>query len=344
MDQIKTAISGLHVGEPTFRRGLTVFPLTSGRGPKLDYLLLEEGLREGLVSVGEVSHGGSVPELAVENRADRPVLIVDGEELVGAKQNRVANLTLLLAAGKTTIIPVSCVERGRWSYDRPDFRVTERMQYASGRAERYATVQASMRAEGTRRSDQGRVWRGIDETAMAMDAASPTSAMGSIFERHAASLDDYVREIEAVPGQVGALFVVGRGSVGLDVFDQAETLAAFLPKLVRSYGVDALTRSREDAEPAPMRVARDFLDGLRAGSFDDHPSVGLGRDVGIVAEGLIGGALVVDDVTVHLTGFSDPRTQRNAAAQADRRAAERPYATHGQRRNALYRRHRRGAA
>ena len=40
------------------------------------------------LEVTEVSEGGSVPNLFVKNRADRDVIIVDGEMLVGAKQNR----------------------------------------------------------------------------------------------------------------------------------------------------------------------------------------------------------------------------------------------------------------
>ena len=140
MDHVKTAISSLKLAEPTTHGGLTIFPLTSGLDSDLGYLLLEEGLRKGLVTIREVSEGGSVPELTVENRADLPLLIVDGEELVGAKQNRVANLTMLLPAKKTTIIPVSCVEAGRWSYSRPDFGVTDRVQNARGRAEKLADV------------------------------------------------------------------------------------------------------------------------------------------------------------------------------------------------------------
>ena len=342
MDQVKALISSLSVGEPMSREGLTVFPLTAEDRPSLDYLLLADGLREGVVSVREVSQGGSVPDLAVDNRADRPVLIVDGEELVGAKQNRVANLTLLVAAGKTTIIPVSCVEAGRWGYNRRDFGVSERMHYASGRAERYATVQASMRRDGSRRSDQGRVWDSIGETATAMAASSPTGAMGAIFDRHEETLDDYARDISPVPGQVGALFAVGERHVGLDVFDRPETLGAFLPKLVRSYAVDALGRGGDAIKPVPRSAARDFLDRLRVGSYDDHPAVGLGRDVGIVADGAIGGALNVDDVVVHLTGFSDPdsRPSGQAARQEPNEDDTRPHAHHHQRRAALRRRHR----
>lgn len=158
MDHVKTAVSSLKPGEPTTHGGLTVFPLTSGFRSKLRYLLLEEGLRKDLVTIREVSEGGSVPELKVENRADLPVLIVDGEELVGAKQNRVANLTMLIPAERTTIIPVSCVEAGRWSYRTPHFGVTDRVQNARGRAEKLESVRHSIREQGSRRSDQGRVW------------------------------------------------------------------------------------------------------------------------------------------------------------------------------------------
>ena len=204
MDHVKTAVSRLKLGEPTTHGGLTVFPLTSEFRSKLRYLLLEDGLRKGLVTIREVSEGGSVPELKVENRADRPVLIVDGEELVGAKQNRVANLTMLIPAERTTIIPVSCVEAGRWSYRSAHFDVSDRVQNARGRAEKLESVRHSIRERGSRRSDQGRVWDSIAEESASLGAASPTSEMGAMFERHKDTLDDYVDMMNAAPDQLGA--------------------------------------------------------------------------------------------------------------------------------------------
>lgn len=336
-DQVRHAIASLVLGRPATHRGLTVFPLTSGLASSLRYLLLEEGLRKDLVTIGEVSEGGSVPELVVENRADRPVLIVDGEELVGARQNRVANLTMLIPAAGKTIIPVSCVEAGRWSYSTPDFDVTDRVQNARGRAEKLKSVRHSIRERGSRRSDQGRVWDSIEEEAAALQAPSPTSAMSAMFERHKDTLDDYVGAVEAAPDQVGAVFVVGGRRWGLDLFDQPATFAAFLPKLLRSYGIDVLgRRTRESGRPREHQ-AREFLDRISAGAFDEHPAVGIGRDVGVVGEGLVAGSLVADEAVVHLTAFAQPVRRRagGSPSGSTESSGGRRYAGYRQRRDAL---------
>lgn len=331
MQPVKTTLADLKLAEPTTHGGLTVFPLTSGRASSLSYLLLEEGLRQGLATIREVSEGGSVPELTVENRSDLPLLIVDGEELVGAKQNRVANLTMLIPAAKTTDIPVSCVEAGRWSYNRRDFGVSDRVQNARGRAEKLQDVRASMRTTGRRVSDQGRVWSSIDEEAAALEAPSATAAMSAIFERHADTLDKHVEALEARPDQVGAIFAMGDRRFGLDLFDSPTTFAAFFPKLIRSYAVDTLRRRRGRRASVPGAV-KTFLQAVIDGRYDDHAAVGLGRDVGIVGAGMVAGALVHDDTVVHLTAFSEPTRERERTDHAE-------YAPYRSRRESLRRRY-----
>ncbi len=329
LDQIKTTISSLESEEPTTYGELSVFPLTSKHTSSLRYLLLGDGLQKNLVKIEEVSESGSVPELVVKNYADLPVLIVDGEELAGAKQNRIANLTMLIAANQETKIPVSCVESGRWHYRREtvssmddhggseerrqaqsrrktDFDTTDYISTVRGRSENLADVRESMR-RGHRRSNQGRVWDSLAEEMRNLDASSPTGAMHAMFDRHRKTLNDYVESVQAVPTQVGAVFVVKNRCCGLDLFDQPETFAALLPKLVRSYAIDALRNSPRDQEKSLEYDSQAFLDRILDGSFDDHPAVGLGRDVGITGEKLVGGALVADDTVVHLTAFAAPQ-------------------------------------
>ena len=128
---METVIQGyldkVKVGRKQSYRNLAVFPLLSGYATGLDYMTLDEGLAGGLIQVTEVSQGGTVPELKVVNKSPRMVLILDGEELVGAKQNRIVNTTILVQAQSTTVIPVNCVEQGRWHYRSPSFSSEERM-------------------------------------------------------------------------------------------------------------------------------------------------------------------------------------------------------------------------
>ena len=52
-------------------------------------------------------------------------MLFDGEELKGAKQNRILNTTILIAAGSSLDVPVSCTEQGRWSYASREFDESE---------------------------------------------------------------------------------------------------------------------------------------------------------------------------------------------------------------------------
>jgi len=83
-------------------RDITVFPLHRAVTPRLDYVALDEALDRKLVEVTEVDAAGSVPDLLVKNCGKRSVLIIDGEEVVGAKQNRVVNASILRPAESTT--------------------------------------------------------------------------------------------------------------------------------------------------------------------------------------------------------------------------------------------------
>ena len=103
----------LQLGEPVTHRGITIVPVFPLENPGAAYTTLEDALPRGL-RIAETSDAGSVPELIVENPLDEHVLLYDGEELIGAKQNRILNLSVLVAAGSRTLIPVSCVEAGRW--------------------------------------------------------------------------------------------------------------------------------------------------------------------------------------------------------------------------------------
>jgi len=189
---IRTYLEQVKIGRKQTYKNLAMFPLLSTYSAPLDYLILDEALSEGLIEVVEVDEGGAVPELKVVNKSPRMVLILDGEELVGAKQNRIVNTTILIQANITMVIPVSCVEQGRWSYESPRFSSKERMMSSNLRAMKSEQIHRSVRESGEFRSDQGAIWDEISEKASRRGAESPSMAMGNIYDKEMPSIKKYV--------------------------------------------------------------------------------------------------------------------------------------------------------
>ena len=329
MNQVQSTLEHVKLGNPTTFRNLSIFPLQNPEAKPADYITLTEALKRETVEISEVSDHGQVPELLFDNHDDKPVLIVDGEELVGAKQNRVTNVTILAPAHARTIIPVSCVEAGRWDWSSRHFNVSERAHYSRGRAARHVNVAASMKATGTYGGNQGEVWDDISAKAARMSVHSRTEAMADMFEEHRPQIESYVSAFKPGSNAVGAMFAIDGQVEGVDLFDRADTLAQMLPKLVRSYAIDALESADAGsvpASPATRSGAEAFLKRVAAARAEHYSAIGLGTDVRLNDPGVVAGALIHDDNVIHLAGFATgtqgPGSRRHGPAteRARRRA------------------------
>ncbi len=306
MRTLQEEFSHVEVGRSSEFRNLILFPLMRRSEPVrlMDYLLLEDGIAQGKVRVTELHAGGSVPELRLENDAELPVLLVDGEELVGAKQNRVLNLTILAPAKHATVIPVSCVEAGRWKMASADLKTADYFMYSVGRGEQMAQVTASMRSNGTRKSDQGAVWRDIAAKAARLKASSPTGAMSAIYERHASSVEEFARAFTWQEGQCGVAFGIGGRILGLEIFDHPEVMRRFFQKLVRSYALDALDAGPAANEPANVEAVCALVTQIGAARSFAEQALGIGKDVRFNGPKTCGAALWSPERYVHICAFA----------------------------------------
>ena len=93
---ITTYLSELHLGSMQSFQNMDVIPIfvTHNGGP--EYITLKDALDKNFITITELSQSGSVPELKVINKSAHLILLIDGEELIGAKQNRVLNTSVLL--------------------------------------------------------------------------------------------------------------------------------------------------------------------------------------------------------------------------------------------------------
>jgi hypothetical protein len=306
---------------------------TEGPFPNSSYLLLDEAMAAGQLDVSEVSDAGIVANLLATNLSDRPVLLFDGEELKGAKQNRIVNATILLPPGTKLTLPVSCVEQGRWRYEAAGFSSSGEALFAKARlrkAERMASARRmraarqvnagwtpdpadepdllrgfGSRAEALGDFDAGQhaVWEDVQEALRETGTSSPSSAMHDSYVLRRAEIESLSSAFAPADRQVGAVFYIDGRPVGIEVADSPRAFDTIFRKIVRSYCLNALGEKPPFAVPTKEAVHA-FIAAVTGLDQMVSPSVGLGEDVRLDGPSACGSALIADDHVVHLSAFS----------------------------------------
>jgi hypothetical protein len=297
---ISQALSVLVAAAPIHAGPLTVVPLLAPSGPEPDWLTLSEAGES--VVITEVSDAGAVTAVRLENQADRPVLLLDGEELIGAKQNRVLNTTVLVAAGATATIPVSCVEHGRWAWRTARFSPGDASLYAFARRKKALRVTESLRRHGRHAADQTELWRDVADRAAELRVDSPTEAMRDVYVRHAGDVRVTSDALAARAQQAGAAIWIGGAWTGLEVLAGPALFARAWPRLVSGYITDAIGHLPKPVRPDWSDVRRAVLRAPAEGA----PAVALGVEQRLTGRDIVGAALVVDERVVHLMAFPAP--------------------------------------
>lgn len=291
-------LNGLHVEEGhSFGLGgrlLTVFPLRGARQGRLDYVTLAAALAAESVAIAELNEP-QVNALAVTNRGQCPVLITDGDTLIGGQQNRVVNSTVLLPPGRT-ILPVSCVERGRWRPDAQGFAISESV-YPTLRRAKSAQVGRSLRSGAEHRADQGAIWQEVAARQSVSASRSTTEALRDLYTGLDDRLAAYTDALRYPADTVGLIVGYGGRIVALELFDAPETLAGCWSRLIRAAALDTLTGKPDIAIPLPRAVRMLHRPQRATGHLFATP--GLGEDLRLAGGGVDGAALLYEGVVVH---------------------------------------------
>lgn len=292
------------VEAPQVVGSLAVFPLIAEHSPSVRYLSFAEAVQCG-AAVKELPGGGHVNDLVVHNPLATSVLLYEGEEVLGAQQNRTFDVSVLVAANSVLQVPVSCVEAGRWEGARNAEAFAPAPQTANPRLRRMQNTQAraNVAAGLEARAVQGEVWREVADTAGRHGVASGTGAMHDVFERRRRQLDAVSAGIEMHRSQVGMLAAIGGRFVVLDHVSEVEAFGTLHGPLVQGYALDAL--DVPEATPPSVQDARDFFALLLDASCTPGPAVGLGEGQRFAFGSLAGTGLICDNELVTLTAFAD---------------------------------------
>ena len=320
MSIIFETLNDARLGKPYSYENLTLFPLIKPVDGRPEYLTLDEAVASSVARVNEVSKSGEIPELSFENLSEKPILLVDGEELVGGKQNRILNLSILIPAKRTVIIPVSCTEAGRWAHrgassisrrsrrfgawSSPDFQEAEQIAFSRMRMAKVRAVTASLKSATGRHARQAEVWSEIDNLAMDLSTESPSGAMRDSYLQHRSSIEEYVQTLPSIKDQVGAVFALNGRMVGLDLFDYPQTLSRLLAKLVRSHAMEALREPAVGTAAIPQSKVQTFIDSVSQATTSRYAAIGEGEDLRLETQDIVGGGLEARGRLIHLCALS----------------------------------------
>ena len=299
----------LHVGEPICHEQASVFPLFVNAPSAVEYVLGADAINDGNLLVEELSEAGSVPTLSVTNKGNLRVLFLEGEQLIGAKQNRILNTSILIAANSTTTIPVSCVEQGRWRFKTKLFGTSgthspSKLRYALKRS-----VSASVKQGHGYRSDQGRVWAEVACLQASHGVDSATFAMEDTFTSYREQLAELQKQFGYIEGAYGVVVAFGKRIVCLDLFDKPSTCQKVWDRLLSGVLLETICSDTADSQ-ADIADVKGFIADLEASPWDSAPAAGEGLEFRSVTEcGSQASALCFSDRIVHGSAVAAGQTQ-----------------------------------
>ena len=232
--------------------------------------------------------GAQVNQLVLVNRSKHQLLLLAGEVVSGGKQDRIIGKDRIVPGGAAPLpLDVFCVEHGRWTGESANFSAANLMVHPSVRAK--AAVEQDQNevwaaVRGDTQSALGGAAGGIIGSApsalpapingRALDSvialSAPTQAYAKIYKSSpiGASVETFSQEVDrrfhrANSGTgrervVGVIVAYGGEVTWSDVFASSQLFDAYWPKLLRSYVVEALTRTAT-RETVSLMDARDFL-------------------------------------------------------------------------------------
>lgn len=318
----------LSFGDPITIHGLGILPILNDQPNQIipPLLPLNEALEKGELRIREVSDGGNVPFLIVDNESDQSVILLEGQELFGGLQSRILNSTVLVIAHTSVRIVVSCVEQGRWGGSR-EFASGKALFRPSSRAIHKRGVAENLHREGIPMSHQGAVWNEVERSLREFGVHSRTSSFEDVEDRIAHRIEEFMEKLSPVQHQVGSIYFTQHGVIGTELVGNHDLFARLNEMITRSFAMEVL--SAPPLNGFSLDPVHAFWQQVLACPYARHDSVGgVGDDIRTDPnrENLIGSGLAYNGTAIHFSCFpsnqhhSQPRrTATTRASVKDRR-------------------------
>lgn len=245
-----------------------------------------------------------VNSLLAENLSNKPLLILNGEIFDGAKQDRVANETVLVPGNCSLEIKVSCVEQGRWAYKTKAFNRGKNMfnYHSKGVKDLHNNSAKHNQPSG---SIQGNVWASISNKQKRMGISSRTGSVNDTYERFEESLSSLHEKIIEEDNQVGLLVMIPRKYIGLDLFINNETFKKYKERLYKSHLIELIENYHRGLRDYKKEINSFMLQLMYGKEVINKKKLGEEYSIYDIGSQTTSNALVFNNDLIHLTAINN---------------------------------------
>lgn len=223
--------------------------------------------REPVQQLAGHGDGARVNQLIIENKGDKPILVLAGTVVKGGKQDRQIGQDFVV--GPKSVVPVDafCVEHGRW-------QATRGGQATGGKFSAVRTLAVKkVRTAAQHERDQGKVWSKVAEVNAGVGKAPASGTLLATLDdeelkaRREKLAEQIAAYFDALPHKadvVGLAYAVGGEVRSVRWFFGAKVFGHFRPTLVNTAVVEALAVATADGDPATTATAEDVQAFVKA--------------------------------------------------------------------------------
>jgi len=249
---------------------VTFFPISLSSEDVLGRLLTaDEALKKKVLVVEELKSAEVARAKFTNASKTHMIFLMAGEVLVGGKQNRTLTTDALLAPGTSTILPLYCVQRGRW---------TGGKGFAGGTT----VAPMSVRSKAAQGAGQKAVWTEVARANRRLGSATPSDDLGAAMNKK-----ENVQRLKKIRKRIASKWprkcagvVVARDGriVAADLFNSADLFARMRDKVLDSTLADVTDGAGKGKVEAPtQRAVRAYLQAAYKARFIAGEQRGIGQ-------------------------------------------------------------------
>ncbi len=304
--ELNELLNSIEVGNPIYSNNLTVIPIyKNNKSKESNFIFIDEALRKNYLIITELD-GGNVPQVKITNKSDKTIFFMGGEIITGSKQDRIIARDVIIGPKrKSLIVPVFCVEQGRWNYNSNTFYSKENLGTSKLRAE----------AQKSKGESQSNIWNEISKYVKKNKVESNSQAYQDIYEdkkvkEKIISIEKDLKKVENLKeGTIGAIVAIGDKVISLDIFAYPYMFKKFWPKILKSSAFSSL--NDETKKNISLNNAIKFIHNLKLTDSIKIDAIDLGKEYSMMSKDINANFIIFNNNVIHIAAFPEDKLSYN---------------------------------